>query len=337
MRIPHFSIRIALAGGFLLPFAVPAGAGILDVVPGAAAAYSLRQLHDAYAGYAIEVRSSGGGTANIGFDANGRLDTAALLSAVGAGNDGFVIRWYDQVGSAHVAQNTANLQPQIVASGALITNPINHLPALRFSSSMLNYGGNLSSETMSIFAAAAWVTPPTSSNLNAQRLWTLRSGGSSRAAAGGDWGTTGGYPSAVSQFSISWADPGHAWSRTGTQIFPDQPFVTSYLYDASLYDDAVPGSSDALYFYVDGELEYSQTSNLILNIGGVNHFSVGAHNDTERQFDGLMQEVVIYHSVLSGPGRARVEGNMMALYIPEPGSLLLLLAGGVAILLRRGR
>jgi hypothetical protein len=59
---------------------------------------------------------------NIGFDANGNLDTAALLAFVGTGalDNGFVTTWYDQSGNARNAtQTTAISQPQIVSAGSL--------------------------------------------------------------------------------------------------------------------------------------------------------------------------------------------------------------------------
>lgn len=87
-----------------------------------AAAYSLRKLRNAYSGAAINVRSSGGATQDIGFTASGELNTAALLAFVGTGN-GFVTTWYDQSGNGRNAtQTTASLQPQIVNNGAIETH-----------------------------------------------------------------------------------------------------------------------------------------------------------------------------------------------------------------------
>jgi hypothetical protein len=92
---------------------------LLDLFPNASAAYSLRKLRTAYTGNCIEVRrSSDNATQNIGF-VNNVLDTASLLSFVGAG-DGFVRTWYDQSGSARNATQTTNAnQPRIVNSGVL--------------------------------------------------------------------------------------------------------------------------------------------------------------------------------------------------------------------------
>lgn len=94
---------------------------LLDEFGGAAAAYSLRRLNTSYSGSAIRVRRSSDNTEqDIGFVAED-LDTASLLSFVGAGS-GFVTTWYDQSGEGnHVTQASAAGQPTIVNSGTVIT------------------------------------------------------------------------------------------------------------------------------------------------------------------------------------------------------------------------
>lgn len=60
---------------------------LLDTYTGANNAFSLRKLNGAYSGSAIRVRRSGDNTEqNIGFNANGNLDTTSLLSFVGSYN-----------------------------------------------------------------------------------------------------------------------------------------------------------------------------------------------------------------------------------------------------------
>ena len=105
---------ISVPKGGVAPFV-----GLLDTYPNAAAAYSVRRLSSTYTGALMEVRrSSDNTTQNIGYDANGDLDTTALLAFVGAG-DGFVRTWYDQSGNTNNAtQTTASAQPKIITSGA---------------------------------------------------------------------------------------------------------------------------------------------------------------------------------------------------------------------------
>jgi hypothetical protein len=82
--------------------------------------YEMVKRFSAYSGPCIRVRrSSDNAEQNIGF-VNDLLDTASLLSFVGAGN-GFVTTFYTQVGTKNVTNATATQQPQIVSSGALIT------------------------------------------------------------------------------------------------------------------------------------------------------------------------------------------------------------------------
>jgi hypothetical protein len=104
---------------------------LLDAYPNAATAYSVRKLRTLYTGNCIRVRrSSDNVEQNIGF-VNNELDTASLLSFVGA-NDGFVTTWFDQSGGAsNLTQTTAANQPRIVSSGTIEVNA-NGKPAVRF-------------------------------------------------------------------------------------------------------------------------------------------------------------------------------------------------------------
>lgn len=90
--------------------------------------YSVRRVQEDYSGPLIRVRrSSDNAEQDIGYDANGDLDTSSLLSFVGAG-DGFVTTWYDQTGTSNAVQSTQSRQPKIVSSGAVITR--NNKPAV---------------------------------------------------------------------------------------------------------------------------------------------------------------------------------------------------------------
>lgn len=82
-------------------------------------AWSLRKLRTAYTGFAIQVRrSSDNTTQNIGFTANGDLDTSALKTFVGA-NSGYVVIWYDQSGLGIDMTSVSAAQPRIVNAGVV--------------------------------------------------------------------------------------------------------------------------------------------------------------------------------------------------------------------------
>jgi len=98
------------------------------------AGYSLRKAVSAYTGPAIRVRrSSDDAEQDINFTTANELDTDALTTFVGAGNDGFVTTWYDQAGSNDMIQTTAANQPRIVIAGTVQTMD-NGTPAIDFAS-----------------------------------------------------------------------------------------------------------------------------------------------------------------------------------------------------------
>ena len=106
---------------------------LLDYYRDAAAAFSLRKLLSTYTGSAIEVRrSSDDTTQDIGFTANGDLDTAALAAFCGS-NNGFVKTWYDQsVNGRDASQADTTKQPKIYdSSTGVITD--NGKPATEWS------------------------------------------------------------------------------------------------------------------------------------------------------------------------------------------------------------
>jgi len=115
----------------------PSFIGLLDLFPNAATAYSLRKLRAAYSGNAIRVRkevSAVSSETDIGFLADGSLDTVSLLAFASDADSGdvFVVTWYDQSLSNDATQGTGANQPKIVSSGAVITEGTSAKPAIDF-------------------------------------------------------------------------------------------------------------------------------------------------------------------------------------------------------------
>jgi len=101
---------------------------LLDLYP-SDFALSLFKIRTAYTGYCLRVlRDSDNATLDIGF-VGGVLDTASLLSFVGAAN-GYVDRWYSQIGSNYALSNVVVDMPRIVNAGVLET--LNGKPCLFF-------------------------------------------------------------------------------------------------------------------------------------------------------------------------------------------------------------
>lgn len=121
---------------------------LLQRFPGAAGAYSLRQLSKTISTVVRVRRSSDNSESD--FTALQVID-GTLVAWVGAGNAGFVRTLYDQSGNGiNKEQTTAADQPLIVSSGALLTR--NGRPVIRFGSKGLTSTGVTTGAAQSIFS-----------------------------------------------------------------------------------------------------------------------------------------------------------------------------------------
>ena len=140
--------------------------GLLATYTGAAAAYSVRQLSDKAVICMRIRRDMGAGNpgdddeTNIGFDANGDLDTQAIADFCTTGT-GYVTRWWDQsVNGNHADQPVGGtgsnaFQPQIYNGTAVLTE--NGKPALTKNSGgsgVLNTSAVSGATTISLFDVA---------------------------------------------------------------------------------------------------------------------------------------------------------------------------------------
>ena len=134
--------------------------GLLDIYPGAAAAYSLRNLQGRSGKDSAVVRvRRDNDDAEQDFTAT-EVSDGTLTAWVGAGNDGFVQTWYDQSGnSSDVTQSIYGSQPQIVDNGSVITK--NNKPAIYFNSSLLGSTGLIDvTQDLSMFTVISPQTNP---------------------------------------------------------------------------------------------------------------------------------------------------------------------------------
>jgi hypothetical protein len=165
---------------------------LLDLYP-ATAAYSVRKLRNAYSGACMRVRRSSDNTEQDIFFSGNDLDTAALLSFVGAGN-GFITTWYDQSGSGfNLTQTSAGSQPRIVNAGVVELE--NGIPALNwYGTTQFLTGGNILSiglgNNMAGFVVARNTVTTNRAHLISKSVaagmpnrWTLITGGSAGTTA----------------------------------------------------------------------------------------------------------------------------------------------------------
>jgi hypothetical protein len=265
----------------------------LDAVTGAAAAYSLRRLSISYSGYAIQVRrSSDSHTQDIGFDADGNLDTQALITFVGAGS-GYVKIWYDQSGNGKdVSQATTSKQPRIVNAGVLET--ANNAPTVRFistSSTTLTTTSvplTAGDDTYTYIAVAQLIVPTNDQVIFEQNTSTVQT--NKRAClcdvSGGTYGFSG-----EGNNNTTFSPPSNVL------------FQVSMTIDNSLANN--------INFYRNGNagtaVATSSPSNLAV---GANGFSLGSKYSSSNEFlDGYVSEVIVYDSVLSSGNRQSVQNS----------------------------
>jgi hypothetical protein len=103
---------------------------LLDTYGSANFAFSIRKLSSSYTGSCMRIRrSSDNAEQDIDFVSD-YIDTASMLSFVGAGN-GFVVKWYDQSGNVNDSLQTSGVsQPQIISSGSLVVSSENGKPII---------------------------------------------------------------------------------------------------------------------------------------------------------------------------------------------------------------
>ncbi len=246
---------------------------LLDTYTGASAAYSLRKLSSTYTGSCIRVRRSSDNTEqNIGF-VNNALDTASLLSFVGAGN-GYVTTWYDQSGNGlNGTQGIASYQPIIVNSGSLIL--VNSKMALQFDGTddyfthLLNVNSGyslISAVVKSLFNGSAIkgiynFTAPYNPIMN----------GMMSNANGANWGLY------INSFKNS-----------GYNIYNNQTFIASYS------DNLTSG-------VVTNNLITNNNLTTVTDTGryagdATNRRYIGLDVSTSYAFNGYMQEIIVYNS-----------------------------------------
>ena len=124
--------------------------GLLDLYPGAAAAYSLRNLGGRSGKDTVVVRARRSSDNTEQDFTAAQVTDGTLTTFCGAGN-GFVRTWYDQSGnSAHAVQATEANQPLLVSSGNIVL--VNSKPAMEFdgSNDLLVASPTLTAEPLSV-------------------------------------------------------------------------------------------------------------------------------------------------------------------------------------------
>ncbi len=256
--------------------------GLLSTYTGAAAAYSVRQLANTAALCMRVRRDNDDAEQDFGFDANGDLDTSAIATFVGSGNNGYVSKWYDQSGNQNdAAQTTNGDQPQIYNGSAVITE--NGKPAVDFTRTSGRIGPFMSTSSYIVEMSQ-----------NDATVFTVY-----KKDAGNYVLTEGDSISPVSSQFIMPFSNSVVWVNSttiGAVTLGQQ--LNSWVYNGS-----------TVAAYVDGSVSGTATS-VTVNAEVRNKTFIGTRSDTEDKFDGRIQEIITYKSAQSSTNRSGIETDI---------------------------
>lgn len=264
--------HMMLAGG--VEAATPPANLLLDDYPGAAAAYSLRELSTAWSGQAVvRVRRSSDNTEQDFTAAEVSDGTLATFCGVG---DGFVVTWYDQSGNAHDANESTNTkQPQLVSSGSVILE--NGLPAVNFS---------FANRTILTSIFSVTYSQPTNYFIVTRKQshdgYLFDGEGTGRNAQGNG-----------------------PWIFAGAVLFSAYP--TDYLGSQVLFNSLFNGLSS------EARINALQTTFGDAGAQGTGGLEIGNGFNDGRPMDGTIQEFIMYDSDQSA-NRTGIESNINTYY-----------------------
>ena len=291
---------IANINGLTVP---SAAAYLLDTYTGAAAAYSVRRLNSLYTGACMRVRRDSDNTEqDIGFDSNGDLDTAAIASFVGSGNNGYVRKWYGQESSGGTGsgldaeQATAASQPLIYNGTAVLTD--NGKPAIQWDGTDDSLAHTFASaSTLFRTNLSFFLTHNvTGGDTRKCMIGTKRSGSLDIYTPYLEYDSNA--PSNIRYFS------GNQGNFTLTAS------STAYSFNAQRLASVVKVGTTSQDLYVNGSSEGSTSSSSVAT-ETMDALVLGEFPESGglRRFGGTMQEVVMYDSDESS-NRTGIEGNI---------------------------
>jgi hypothetical protein len=273
---------------------------LLDQYSGATAAYSLRKLRNAYSGDCIIVRRDGAspGSQAIGFNASGELDTTAIISFCGS-NNGFVTRWYDQVGSNDLVQTSTTAQPKIYNGSSI--EQLNSKPAMLLdgSNDSLVTSGNVNLNDNQNELIAAWVGSVTNldSGNNMVSHWN-----SSTANQVFQIQLTGSNDNL--RFIARYANGSAGTVNSGSAITSGAQYI--------VVGRAVNGSATADF---DGNTQTGNVVSALPNETTSSLFRVGSRSDNQAgPHEGKTQEVVVWSRATAENDRSDISDAINTFY-----------------------
>lgn len=288
---------------------------LLNKVSSASAwhAHAMRKLRFNYTGPLIRVRRSSDNTElDVGFDADGALDTAALLTFAGAGS-AYMTTWYDQSTNAtNVTQATTSRQPRIVNAGTVDTLDGKPAPVFDGVDDYMSAPSGLCVAAGTDGAAAFVVCGGTGASI----LGLI-----SEAHAGPDtavYGLLG--VSSTSKLTSSVINDAIVSQLSSTGVdgtfFDGTLRVASVVDSPSFTDDGDGGdpvySSNTQVFRNNGTADVSRTYTRTGTYDNINTLGIGARPVPSLYFPGQISEVLLFTRAVDATDRTLIEADQMA-------------------------
>jgi len=275
------------------------------------ASFSMRRISAAYFGNLIQVRRSADNTTQeIGFTANGDLDTASLKTFVGTGS-GFVTIWYDQSGNGrNASQSNTARQPRIVDAGQVERQ--NSQPAIRFLG--MNYG--LFTSTFTAY----------SSGVSYNGVAKVNSNNTYNAIVNKTGAVNKNVPAPLDFYNARFV----AGNGSGFKFFDHtNAFKASEPMGIWTYQGTPGGNLNTFY---NGSSNGSTSIGSSYSDAGQPLY-IGSRADLATGLDGWISEIVTFGAEMSTADRQILEGSQASYYnvsgpVPAPNSVL---AGDVSI------
>jgi hypothetical protein len=251
---------------------------LLDFAPGAAAAYSLRQLSSGYAGPVVTVRRSSDDVEDS-FTSK-EVSDGTLAAFCGAG-DGFVKTWHSQTGTADVTQATDSRQPQIVDDGVVTTS--NGKPSIKLDGTDDFLTGSLAVSTLGLsFAVLYQLTASAAS----KRVFAIGNSTFTTSQLSAFTGAT--------NYGSGYRFPEN--EPTSGAAVSTEPMLLTYIRNSTALQTAYYLSVP--YTNTNGTTSFTSTT-----------IEIGRNGSDATCFPGYVMELIIYPYDFSSQ-RQRIEGNM---------------------------
>ena len=271
---------------------------------GAAAAYSVRQLANTASkcmrivvdsAATVGTLDSSDPEYDIGFDTNGDLDTAAIVSYCnnpsGTNYNAYVTKWYDQSGNGNDASQTSyTAMPQIYNGSAVITE--NGKPALDFNGTSdylktTTYAVELSQNNASVFTVHNSAVAAS----NTQYLLAEADSASPYSSnfIYGNFDPPGGGTTNI----ILWMNGTHFGTSVSGQC------LSGFDYNGTNFQAHLNGSSSGS----------SATATVNTEANTSTYIASQAQDSSSVYFDGKVQEIITYKTNKSS-NRSAIEGNI---------------------------